>query len=293
MELRDIGIFLTLAEELHFTRTAERLRITQARVSQSVRQLERRIGAQLFHRTSRSVRLTPIGAQLHREWEAGYRQIMHGVDAATAAARGHTGVLAIGTTGPHFCVVKGAIRLLQARHPAVQVQHREIQQPAPLDLLDSGEVDLALLWLPVDDPRLTVGPVVHTSPVRLMVGATHPLARRESVRLEDLADCTFVAGRGLPAAMADGLVPFHPPSGRPVHRGPKVSTWNEALNVVASGQAVATATAEAGDFYNWPNLVFLPVVDAPPSRWALVWPSERETPLVQAFAQAAADSAPR
>ena len=59
MELRDIEIFLTLAEELHFGRTAERLRISQARVSQSIKQQERRIGGALFERTSRSVRLTP------------------------------------------------------------------------------------------------------------------------------------------------------------------------------------------------------------------------------------------
>ncbi|WP_424857923.1 LysR family transcriptional regulator [Streptomyces sp. SAI-170] len=292
MELRDIEIFLALAEELHFSRTAQRLHVTQARVSQSVKHLERRIGGRLFHRTSRSVQLTPLGEQLHRDWEAGYRRIMQGVDAATAAAQGHAGVLTIGTTGPHFCVVKGAIRLLQARHPAVQLQHREIQQPAPLDLLNSGEVDVALLWLPVDDPSLTVGPVVHTSPLQLIVAATHPLAQRESVRLEDFADCTFVTGRGLPPSMEDTFIPFHTPSGRPVPRGPRVSTGHEVLNAVASGHAVGTVTAEARDFYNWPHLVFLPVTDAPPTRWALVWRADGETPLIQAFAQAAADSAP-
>jgi len=290
VELRDIEIFLTLAEELHFSRTAERLHVTQARVSQSVKHLERRIGARLFDRTSRSVRLTSIGEQLHRAWQTGYRQIMEGVDAAHAAARGHTGDLTIGTTGPHFCLLKPAMRLLRTRHPAVRLHHREIQQPAPLDLLRSGEVDVALLWLPVDEPDLTVGPVVHTAPLRLVVGTSHPLAHRESVRLEDFADCTFVSGRALPSSMEDALAPFRTPSGRPVPRGPKVATWHEVLNAVASGQAVATVTAEAGDFSNWPKLTFLPVADAPPSRWALTWRTDRDTPLVRAFAQAAVDT---
>ncbi|MGK5642439.1 LysR substrate-binding domain-containing protein [Streptomyces sp. URMC 126] len=292
MELRDIEIFLALAEELHFSRTAARLHVTQARVSQSVRHLEHRIGARLFDRTSRSVRLTAVGEQLHREWKAGYRRILRGVDVATAAARGHAGVLTIGTTGPHFCVLKGAMRLLRTRHPAVRIRHREIQQPAPLELLESGEVDVALLWLPVDAPGLAVGPVVHTSSLRLMVGASHPLAGKEAVRLEDFADCTFVSGHGLPPAMADALTPFRTPSGRPVPRGPRVSTWHEVLNTVACGQAVATAAAEATGFYTWPNLVFLPVADAPPVRWALCWQADRDSPLVQAFVRAASDAAP-
>ena len=59
MELRDIEVFLTLAEELHFGRTAERLHVTPARVSQAIKKQERAIGAALFERTSRVVRLTP------------------------------------------------------------------------------------------------------------------------------------------------------------------------------------------------------------------------------------------
>ncbi|MFF1876232.1 LysR family transcriptional regulator, partial [Kitasatospora herbaricolor] len=63
MELRDIEIFLTLAEELHFGRTAEKLYISAPRVSQAIAQQEKRIGAPLFERTSRKVTLTPLGVQ--------------------------------------------------------------------------------------------------------------------------------------------------------------------------------------------------------------------------------------
>ncbi|MGH3486399.1 MAG: LysR family transcriptional regulator [Actinopolymorphaceae bacterium] len=66
MELRDIEIFLTLAEELHFGRTAARLHVTTARVSQAVKKQERHIGGALFDRTNRAVKLTPLGVQLRR-----------------------------------------------------------------------------------------------------------------------------------------------------------------------------------------------------------------------------------
>ncbi len=64
LERLETQIFLTLAEELHFGRTAERLRITTGRVSQVIKKLERRIGSRLFDRNSRAVRLTAIGRQL-------------------------------------------------------------------------------------------------------------------------------------------------------------------------------------------------------------------------------------
>src|SRR6476620_6329295 len=82
MELRDIEIFLTLAEELHFSRTAERLHITPSRVSQAVNKHERQVGAPVFDRTSRVVRRSPLVEQVRRVLSAGYRQISDGIEAA-------------------------------------------------------------------------------------------------------------------------------------------------------------------------------------------------------------------
>ncbi|MEU5532048.1 LysR family transcriptional regulator [Streptomyces sp. NPDC020362] len=289
MELRDIEIFLALSEELHFSRTAERLHVTQARVSQSIKKLERQIEGLLFERTSRAVRLTALGEQLRGELGAGYRQIMDSVATAKAAARAAQ-TLTVGTMGPHSLMVSDAVALFQAAHPAVGVQFREVQPPAPLDLLRSGDVDVAVLWLPVDEPDLTVGPVVHVSRVLLMMSVTHPYARRDAVLLEDLADCVMVAGRSMPPAMEEALNPFRTPSGRPVPRGPEASTWQEILSTVATSRAVAAVSAEAADFYRWPSLAFVPIVDALPCRWALVWRTAAETPLIRSFAQALSDA---
>ncbi|GAA4779007.1 LysR family transcriptional regulator [Citricoccus nitrophenolicus] len=79
MERREIEIFLTLAEELHFGRTAGRLLVSQARVSQSIAKLEHRFGVTLFDRTSRRVALTPVGAALYADVRAGFERIEHAV----------------------------------------------------------------------------------------------------------------------------------------------------------------------------------------------------------------------
>ena len=96
MDTAEIEVFLVLAEELHFGRTAERLRLPQPRVSRLVAALERRAGGALFERTSRRVRLTPLGQQLAGQLRPAYAQLTAALDDARAAARQAAGVLRIG-----------------------------------------------------------------------------------------------------------------------------------------------------------------------------------------------------
>lgn len=290
MEMREIEIFLTLAEELHFSRTAEQLGISPARVSQSIKKQERRIGAPLFDRTTRAVRLSPLGEQLHQALKDGHRQIMQGIATAQATAEGTAGTLTLGTLGPYSMQIKNVLDLFLARHPNARLQHREIQPASPLDLLRSGELDVAYLWLPVREPELTVRATPHTSEVLLMVSADHPFAGQGTICLEDLGDCTVVEGQSIPSYMEEVFNPRLTPSGRPIHRGPKVTTWQETLSVVSSGQATAAVTAEVADFYSWPSLAFVPIRDAPPCQWSFVWRTSSETPLIRAFARAAVDA---
>lgn len=290
MELRDIEIFLTLADELHFGRTAARLHLTPARVSQSIKQQERRIGGPLFERTTHNVRLTPLGRQLRDELAPLFHGLRQSVERARQTASGTSGTLTLGTMGPQAWMINKIVQLFQTRHPNARLLHRDINPVYPLDLLRSGDVDVALLWLPIREPDLTVGPVTHTSPQALMLAVTHPYADRDSVCLEDFGDLTFIAhSSSIPAYMEEVFQPFHTPSGRPVPRGPLVTNWDDQLKAASSGQAVTAAAAEAARFYPWPNLVYLPIRDAPSVRWALVWRTAAETRLVQAFAQAATD----
>ncbi|MFI0976413.1 LysR family transcriptional regulator [Streptomyces sp. NPDC021093] len=291
MELRDIEIFLTLVEELHFGRTAERLHVSPARVSQAIKKQERRIGGDLFERDSRNVRLTPLGEQLRDDLGAGYRQIIDGIKAATATAASGFGRLVLGLFGPHAHELAPAIALFRDRYPACDLTFREIHFSDPFGPLRSGDIDLQTCWLPVREPDLTVGPVVLTEPVVLMTAASHPLAGRESVSLEDLGDWAVPeALPPVPEYWEGALNPFHTPSGRPVPRGPKVTTFQETLAVVAAEQAVCVVHGETVRYYERPGISFVPVRDAPPGKWGLIWRSARQDPLVRGFARAAQDT---
>lgn len=88
IERYEVESFLTLAEELHFGRTAERLRVSAAHVSQTIRKLERRVGAALFHRSSRRVELTPLGRALAEELGPARAAVGAALQAAVEAGRG-------------------------------------------------------------------------------------------------------------------------------------------------------------------------------------------------------------
>ncbi|MEV0079999.1 LysR substrate-binding domain-containing protein [Nocardia neocaledoniensis] len=284
--MRDIEIFLTLAEELHFGRTAQRLHVTPARVSMAIKKQERRIGAILFERTTRRVALTPAGEQLRTQLSAGYQQIMDGIENSVAAARGTSATLTLGTMGPQAWLLGELLESFQREHPAVRVLHRDINPVHPLDLLRSGDIDVGHLWLPVREPDLTVGPVTHACAQVLVVAASHPFAVRASVSREDFGDLTFVAHRStIPPYMEEVFQPFRTPAGRTIARGPLVSTWDDQLKGVSSGHAVIAAVAESARFYPWPNLVYIPIRDAPQVSWALVWRKGAANPAVAALAR--------
>src|SRR5579864_4310659 len=104
MDLTAIDVFLKLAAELHFGRTAEQLDLPQPRVTRIIRRLENEIGGVLFERSSRRVRLTPLGARMRDAIGKPYAELTAAFNEARDAARGVSGVLRVGalstTTGP-------------------------------------------------------------------------------------------------------------------------------------------------------------------------------------------------
>ncbi|MFZ3566338.1 LysR family transcriptional regulator [Streptomyces sp. BH097] len=288
MELRDIEIFLTLAEELHFGRSAERLNVSPARVSQAIKKQERRIGAQLFERTSRQVRMTPVGEELHQRLKPAYDTIQTAITEVTALARRPPATLTLGMMGAQMHELRPALDRFRDRHPAVELRFREVFFSDPFGALRAGEVEAVAAWLPVREPDLTVGVVLREEPLRLMVAADHPLAGQESVSLEVLGDHPVPSLAGpIPAYWTSAVLPTRTPAGRPVSQGPAVSTFYEILALVAAGDVVCTVPDEGRRYHAQPDVVFLPVHDAPPVQWGLIWRADRATPLVRALADAA------
>ncbi|GLW09861.1 LysR family transcriptional regulator [Microtetraspora sp. NBRC 13810] len=304
MELRDIEIFLVLAEELHFSRTAERLHVSAARVSQAIKKQERAIGGDLFVRDTRNVRLTPLGERLRRDLKAGYQLIEDGIESAKAQVRGAVAGLTVGVIGPQAHDLAPVTTVFRARHAECGLTFREVGFVEPLAPLRAGEVDLQTCWYPADDeglremmasePDLTLGPVVIIEPKILMTAATHPLAQRVSVSMEELGDCVLPGLGSIPDYWARIHTPSHTPGGRLIPRGPTVGNWEEIMAMVAADRIVCLVSAEALRYYpRRPGISFVPIHDAPHARWGLVWRTGRETPMARAYVQVVKDIGPR
>lgn len=271
MELRDIEIFLTLAEELHFGRTARRLHITQARVSQAIKAQERRLGGKLFERTSRAVTLTPLGEQLRDDLRSGYETIQQGLARAAESARDRRATVRIGVMGAVGHEISDVIDYFQDRHHGYRVTLQEVHFSDPFSAVRAGHLDLALLWRPVSETDLTEGPVLLTEGRVLAVPTGHELAHRPSVSMEDMGDRVFLdVDKALPAEWMAAMLPTHTPSGRPLLRGPQVATFHEVLTLVAAGHCLTPLNQHVLDYYTHPGVVFLPIHDAPVTEWALV-----------------------
>ncbi|MFB9907817.1 LysR family transcriptional regulator [Allokutzneria oryzae] len=286
MERRDIEVFLTLAEELHFGRTAQRLRVSQARVSQSVKAMERRVGAPLFDRTSRRVALTPIGRRLEADIRPAFERLLAGFERAVAAGRGMTGTLRLSFEAPAVADLRSLrINAFRARHPGCDVEIREAPFPDPLGPLRSGEADMAVVLLPVTEGGLTTGPVVHTEPMVLAVASGHPFVRRDFVTLEDLGrDTVLRAAHPPPAFWREPPEPWTTPAGTPITRGRAFGTFQELLLVIGAGEGICPLAAHAEQYFARPGIAFVPFHDAPDAQWGLAWRTAGETSMVRAFA---------
>jgi DNA-binding transcriptional LysR family regulator len=276
MERREIEILLTLAEELHFGRTAERLLVSQARVSQTIKKLERRFGVALFERTSRRVALTPVGAALYADVRAGHDRIERGVAAAIAAGRGITGTLTVGLEAPAVAELAAPVfARYRAHDPGVEIAFRETGFVDPLDLLRTGEVDVAVTNAPVDEDGFEEGPPLYVEPVVLAMARDHRLARRAEVTLDDLdGEAVFRAGR----------------RAAPYRREPEpqAATLLDLMARVAAGEGVCPLAAHAADYFARPTLSMVPFAPGlPPVRWVLCWRAGARTARVAALAAAA------
>jgi DNA-binding transcriptional LysR family regulator len=185
-ELRQLRAFVAVAEELNFTRAAERLHLRQQAVSKSVQQLERELAVELLERTTREVSLTPAGAELL----AAGRDALAATDAAFERARtigrGLAGTVRVGVSpavGPS--VRDEVVRVLRHSAPDLYVSLHELRPADVAPALRDRDVDLVLARTAPDAPDVDSASL-RPSRVVLCAPAGHRLASESTVRLAEL-----------------------------------------------------------------------------------------------------------
>ncbi|MFI6940939.1 LysR family transcriptional regulator [Streptomyces sp. NPDC050418] len=287
MERQELEAFLALAEELHFGRTAARLGLSAGRVSQVIRTLERRVGVPLFERTSRRVILTPVGERLRDDLLPARRIIDEALARAVASGRGITGTLRIGYSSSMAAnLLLKAAETFRRTYPDCDVSIQEIHLSDPYGPLRAEQVHFQLTELPLAEPDLVAGPVLYSSERSLLVADSHPLARRSTVSLEELAHETLLTiGGAAPQHWLDHNFPRRTPSGRPIPQGHAAISWQEIPFLVAAGEGVSLACTDAQLHYATPGVTWIPVKEPLPCHFAPIWPKNGETSRVRTFVE--------
>ncbi|GAB2843674.1 LysR family transcriptional regulator [Lentzea nigeriaca] len=291
LERHELEAFLTLAEELHFGRTAERLRVSTARISQAIRKLERRVGVPLFTRTSRRVELSPVGRRLYEDLRPAWTTITTALAWAIDTGRGFTGTLRVCFTGAAAGqLLVGATERFGQRHPDCEVRIREAQLGELMPWLQGGEVDIALATFPVREPGIDSGPVLVSEARFLAVPTGHPFAGRDSVSVEDLATVTMLQlPDTLPESLRADRTPATTPAGHPIRTGRSAATFQEMLTLIGAGHGVFPVGANVRRYYARPDVAYVHLHDAPPLQWGMLWRTDNATARVRAFSDAAHD----
>lgn len=257
MELRQLRYFAVLAEELNFTRAADRLHISQPPLSAQIAQLEQELGVQLLHRNSRRVGLTDAGAAFLQET----RLLLQRLDDAQRHVRqvheGLAGRVEIGVSGSHFLgPLPRRLGLLAQTHPGIAVAIRELSPSRQLEALRESRIDLSISRQQVDDEMLR-SRLLWPDPVVVALPAAHSLTpgRELALPLAALAAQSFImlerdsssfAARVYQACAAQGFTP------RVSHTVVEVPTQ---LSLVQAGLGIALVPASTSA-YRQDGLVF-------------------------------------
>ena len=195
MELRHLRYFVAVAEELNFSRAAERLHMAQPPLSTQIRALEGELGAQLFERDRRHVALTQPGRLFLEQ----ARAILASAEAAQAQARsaaaGIVGVLTLGYVASAMLdgLLPATVRSFQAAHPEVALHIVEMSSLDQLDALHRRAIDLGIVRKPeaLVPAGVTIKPW-YEAPLVVAMASDHRLAKRAAVKLAELSDDGFV-----------------------------------------------------------------------------------------------------
>jgi DNA-binding transcriptional LysR family regulator len=273
VDMRLLRYFRTVAEEGNLTRAAARLYISQPALTKQIRQLEDQLGATLFARSRSGMALTAPGKALAEAvpsvldaWDRAER-------AVRAADAESSKVLRIGFLASAANEkTQDIITAFRAMRPDWRVEMRQASWGAPIGGLVAGEVVAAFMRLPFPNQEDFHLLQRLTEPRCVAMAANHPLARRESLRFEELLDEPVIAAPGATGAFRDHWIAAESRGDRPVKVGAVTEHPDDWLSAIANGDGIALAPESASRYYARPDIAYRRVEGIAPSTVALAWP---------------------
>ena len=293
LELRQLRYFLAVAEELNFTRAADRLHLAQQALSASVKRLEEQLGVPLFVRNTRKVELTSAGEVLVDGARAVIAAASTALEQVHLVAEGRTGRLSVGfsTAAGGVAIVRQIMRTFAEHAPDVDLRTQEHDFSDPSAGLADGRVGVAFIFGPLPVEGLSSITLLE-EPRLVAVRPEHALASRRSVTTDDLHGLPWLR---VPAPRGPWPEFWFPRMG-PGPGGPLVRTADEWVTAIESGRGSAFTMPTVMRNFTTARVAVVPVEDLPPAAVLLAWRTADRDPLVDAFlasALAVVDAASR
>ena len=257
MELRHLRSFLAVAEHLHFRRAAETIHLSQPALSVQIRALEEEIGLQLFVRNRRRTLLTPAGQVFLEEAREMVARSEQALARARRAALGQVGTLRIGFVSTAAALlIPPLVMRFRELYPDVELDLRNVLTADQVLQLSDGRLDAGLLLLPIAAQEQIETTVLHREPFILLLPASHSLARKRHVRLEQLRSANFVMyARKKAPAFHDRILGILNGAGFSPHVVQEASEMQTLVSLVAAGVGIAVAPFSIQLLHHLPGVV--------------------------------------
>ncbi|KAA0113264.1 LysR family transcriptional regulator [Methylobacterium sp. P1-11] len=249
IELRHLRYFLTVVDELNFGRAAERLRIAQPGLSQQIKALEEIVGASLFDRSRRAIRLTLAGELFAEEARRALSQVERGLLLAQKASRGELGHITVGYVGSaaYTGVLTTIVGQFRQAFPDVQLDIAEMEMSRQLEELGEGRLDVGFVRPPVELPAGVMTVSIFQEEVVAAVPARHPLADLPRLPLGECRDDIFITPHHAPdVSFAHHTISACRAAGFSPKLGPQGRDFTTIVSMVSVGLGIALVPHSVG-----------------------------------------------
>jgi DNA-binding transcriptional LysR family regulator len=284
VDVRAAEVFVAVAEELHFSRAASRVYMTQPAVSRHVTRLEAALGVVLFKRSKRQVELTPEGHAFLGAARSMLAAARRAVEAAQLSSRGGAGLIRVGSAGTYPNELAGVIvRAFCREHSSVEIRLTQSSYvTAPLAGVDRNQVDIAVVRAPVLASGVDFQPLVQ-EPRLLALSARHRLAKTHSIDLQELEHEGMVSSLHWPQHLRDYWAGVHDGLDASYRTTALANNPGEWLSAIAQGSGISLCPASLASYYTRQDLAYVRVDGLAKNPIGLAWRHDQHGPLMRHF----------
>jgi DNA-binding transcriptional LysR family regulator len=289
LELRHLRCFVAVAEHGQVSTAAEALRLAQPAVSQTIRQLERELGVDLFRRHPRGVALTRAGEELLPKARVALTCSQEAFDTARAHAREQHRQLIVGFLPPLTDIATEILAAYERAQPIIKLEIKQISFGDHMQAVRTRRVDVAFVWAAFEKPDVVLETMTE-EPRVVCMSASHPLAGQRQLRFEQIEDEPVPGvAAGVPAEIADFLH-LADRRRRPVRQAELAPrSIDETIWLLTSGRAICLGPASLAQVFARPGIVNIPLIDVEPVKIAVAHHADDHRAAVGAFVRLARD----